>query len=165
MRFVFEGMQTSALPGPPLMPALSNDIPVYKASLSEAEIPVDDQARNILTSIQVLPDAFNATFFSAGHIDALHSALLKRVRESLGVRMHRQSDNDLIMIMRSMYMLTRERNIPMADLDALVLRDALESIRSNLQLHEAYLATDDRMKRVMDYGINTNVRGTKTDYF
>lgn len=166
-RYAFD-VQTAVLPGPFELPLMSNDVPMPMTKGENQGIDMEsleETTRGVLTSLQIAPDPFNVQFFSQGHVDALQRELQRLVRKTLGVQIDRQSDRDLIMIMRSLYMLTREKRIPMARLDDLVVRDALESIKSNLNLHKTYMDTENRMKNVMDWGINTSVRGTNTNYF
>jgi hypothetical protein len=160
----FDGMQTASLPGPFEMPASGRDGTFVRPRVEGFSQATEERVRKILGSVQVPADALNAFFFSERHVDDLQNTLLSMIHRELGMRLQRQSDDELLIIMRGIYMLMRPTNPTIEELDARVLRAAMDSIRTNLEVYKTYMDTDKRIQYVMDRGINTNVRGTKLTY-
>jgi len=163
----FDGIQTASLPGPLEMPMSGRDATFVRPGLQGASgtvPPSEERVRKILGSVQVPADALNTVFFSERHVDDLQMRLLTIVYRETGMRLQRQSDDELLIIMRGVYMLLRPSNPTLEDLDARVLGAAMQSIRTNLEVYKTYVKTDERIQYVMDRGINTNIRGTKLTY-
>lgn len=161
----YYGNQNAVLPGALEPPSNSSLIQVPAPRRTpEDVVPVDAKASTVLNTIQVPPDALNAAFFSQTNINALQQRLVDEVMLRSRIKIQKQSENDLILIMRSIYMMHRETRPSLAKLNGLVLRDALDSILGNLDMYATYASTEERMKNVLPYGINTNVRGTRTMY-
>ena len=165
-RPTFDGIQTASLPGPLEMPISGRDATFVRPGLQGgSDAPMaEERVRKILGSVQVPADALNTVFFSERHVDDLQMRLLTIVYRETGMRLQRQSDDELLIVMRGVYMLLRPTNPTLADLDARVLGAAMQSIRTNLEVYKTYVKTDERIQYVMDRGINTNVRGTKLTY-
>jgi hypothetical protein len=162
----FGGIQNASLPGPLELPQNSSLISSGRRPVDANQVAADCDpiASTILNTLQVDPDPINIAFFSQANVDRLQKELQKLVLRHKRVRIERQSDNNLLMIMRSIYMMNRPHNPTVEMLNQKTLHDALESVSDNLDLYATYAATEERMKNVMDWGINTNVRGTRTTY-
>jgi hypothetical protein len=163
----FDGMQTASLPGPLVMPTSGRDAAAFvprPAAHDGSGLVVEERVRKILGSVQVPVDAMNARFFSSRHVDDLQATIVSMVYRELGMRIQRQSDDELLIIMRGIYMMLRPTNPTFEDLDARVIKAAMDSIRTNLEVYKTYMDTDKRIQYVMDRGINTNIRGTKLTY-
>jgi len=163
-RPTFDGIQTASLPGPLIMPTSGRDAAPSLPVAATDTIVVEERVRKILGSVQVPIDSFNARFFSSRHVDDLQSKIVSMVYNELGMRIERQSDDELLIVMRGVYMLMRPTNPTYEDLDRRVLKAAMDSIRTNLEVYKTYMDTDKRIQYVMDRGINTNIRGTKLTY-
>lgn len=164
-RPAFDGIQTASLPGPLIMPTSGRDAAPSLPSADRSDsIVVEDRVRKVLGSVQVPVDSMNARFFSSRHVDELQAAIVTLIYRELGMRIQRQSDDELLIIMRGIYMLLRPTNPTLEDLDRRVLQAAVDSIRTNLEVYKTYMDTDKRIQFVMDRGINTNIRGTKLTY-
>lgn len=161
----FHGMQGASLPGPLEFPRPSNTMSTRPPVSPEPDTPpADAKVTEVLNTLQILPDAINTRFFSQANIDGLQKRVQDEILKTKRVRIARQSDNDLVMIMRSIYMQNRVNNPTLEFLNDAVTRDAVQSIQSNLDLYSVYMNTEKRMTQVMDWGVNTSVRGTKTIY-
>lgn len=166
--YAFDGSQSAALPGPAIFPVMSNDVPLpprYTVASTHEAMPMsDEKARMILGTVQVPPDSTNTAFFSQANIDRLQHMIIEAVALRARVRIDPQSEQDLILIMRAMYMLHRVNRPTVTFLNHKVVEDAVSSIIDNLTVHDTYLRTEERRQNVLDWGINTSIRGTKTQY-
>lgn len=155
---VFNGIQTGVLPGPPFMPVGSQNI---KSTIERAVsgVRLDTLARTILSTLNIEPDADNSRFFSSTNVDLLHEEILKKVQERTHKILQKQSQHDLVLIMRSAYMTNPGAGI--TALNQTVVDQAVEIIVVNLEMHEHAQSTVERSQSLMDYGVSTTVTGTK----
>jgi len=161
----FAGSQIASLSGPVDFPVDSNTVRMpVRADLSYDSESIDTKTREILKTIQVMPDALNTAFFSNENILFLQFELVRIVAQTKNVRIQTQSERDLIMIMRSMYMMLRPHAPTLQVLNNRTLQAAMESISANLDMYKVYATTEERSKQVMDWGINTSIKGTKFMY-
>ena len=82
-------------------PYTEQEFPLYLKPRSEA---FEDVIAAVLKSLRQPPTPLNTAFFSKGNVDALQEAIVARIAEGLGLRIDRQSDWELLLIMRRMYM-------------------------------------------------------------
>lgn len=151
------GMQTGALPGPPVMPVASQNVNMVIERTED--VNVDAKAKLILNTLGLIPNATNARFFSDLNIEHLQQSVVDLVRQLTGYRIDKQSEHDLVLIMRSFYM--RNQDAPLASLNAAVVKEAVKIIADNLELHAVAQASDSRFSQVIDRPISTNVAGTR----
>ena len=111
----------------------------------------------------------NTLFFSSDNINLLQHMIQQRVyidsnkRHQIG----RQSDDELLIIMRSMYM-EHSRNLPgyvkeqILELNQYVVDECVRIILPKIEQHVSYISTLDKRLDIMDYGETTTTKGTKT---
>lgn len=154
---VFHGTQIAALPGPPFLPIASQNV---RATIERpSDVYLDPKARMILSTLGVIPDALTARFFSSSNIDHLQDAIMLGVKKTTGVAIQRQSEHDLVLIMRSFYM--RNTDATLASLNEAVVGEAMKIISDNLDLHVVSQKSVQRSQVLMERPISTNIAGTK----
>jgi hypothetical protein len=127
-----EAMFSTAIPI--AQPQYYDTFPLYLHPVSQR---YPDVIQAVLESLNQVSTPLNAAFFSKSNVDVLQNAILVTVQNSLGVRLDRQSDWQLLLIMRQKY-LAEANNWPddvdaeVARLDSLVLQDGVASIAKNV---------------------------------
>jgi Family of unknown function (DUF5761) len=116
----------------------------------------------------ILPNEVSRLFFSEQNIDALQTGIRYRVyvetngRHTIG----RQSDQELKIIMRSIY-LQYSVNLPsnclsqVRDLNEKVLNWAVPEVLSNLKQYDVYKQDASTMPIPMEYGSLQTMKGTR----
>jgi hypothetical protein len=160
----YAGSQFASLPGPVDFPVDSKTVRMPLRTDLSYEAPVDIKTQEILKTIQIMPDALNSAFFSSENIQYLQFELVREVARVKKVQIQMQSERDLVLIMRSMYMMLRSSQPTLEVLNKRTLQAAMESISANLDMYKVYVTTEERSKQVMDWGINTSIKGTKFMY-
>lgn len=128
---------------PPLItmpPYMELEFPLYLKPKSQA---FEDVIAAILKSLRQPSTPLNAAFFSKANVDLLQTAIIARVVDALGVVIDRQSDWELLLIMRRVYLETAN-NWPddvgqeVVRLNNLVFTIATESISRNIVTQTTY---------------------------
>lgn len=104
-------------------------------------------------------------FFSQANIDHLQRRLQQEIRKHMGYTIDRQSDEQLLIVMRYVYMQsgrhdggTRE----VARLNDLVLREIVPQVGSGLAQYLGYLRDASTLPTPIARAQATSIRGTKT---
>lgn len=113
-----------------------------------ADLPVRraDAAQATLKSLGQPPTPLNAAFFSRANVDALQDAIRARVADVLGLAIDRQSDTELLFLMRRTYLETANNwpaDVPaeIARLNGRVLQEAVDAIAKNVLQFTTYAAS------------------------
>ena len=119
-----------------------------------------------LTGIQTSTN-LNKVFFSQQNVNLLHKLIIKRVSDKSGFRIAKQSDTELQVIMRSIYLQygkNQDCNIKeqVAELNKLVVREAAPLILSNIKQYLGYLNDVENMPRPMEHPRNMSSAGSKS---
>jgi len=103
-------------------------------------------------------------FFSRVNFEALHAALRGLVQRRTGVSIARQSDPELLLLMRGVYETHEERSVGAGDslrlvraMNARVLDDAVDNIVVNIAAHKQYIEQVDRVPVPVEYGENSQI--------
>lgn len=139
------GMDATALfpSTPPTMttpPYSALEFPLYLKPTSEAYADVVDA---VVRSLRQPPTPLNAAFFSKTNVDALQDALRARITETMGLSLDRQSDWEMLLIMRQLYM-DGASNWPdsieeeVARLNGQVVQVAARAVSGNLTRYMSY---------------------------
>lgn len=116
--------------------------PLYLKPVSEV---YEDVIASIFKTLGQPPTPLNTAFFAKDNVDEIQRALVRAVRETLGQLLGRQSDWELLLIMRQVY-LDSASNWPedvaeeLVRLNGLVLQISLQAVSSNLTRYMAYRA-------------------------
>jgi hypothetical protein len=97
-----------------------------------------------LVAGQLQPNALNRAFFTNANVDVIQERIMGDIRQKYGRTIGRQSDTELQIIMKSIYFQygkNQPANIDrqVAELNQLVIRDAVERIRANIMQYEGYM--------------------------
>jgi len=115
------------------------------------------------------PNAVSNLFFSCNNIDVLQDGIRYMIYKKTGGKyvIGRQSDHDLKIVMRSIY-LQYSKNLPgdvikqVRELNAKVLDWTVNEVLSNLKQYDKYREDASTLPLPMDYGPLVTQKGTKT---
>lgn len=122
-----------------------------------------------LRSMEYEPNDVNQLYFSSENIDLLQKMIQQQIYIDSNKRhkISRQSDDELLIIMRSVYM-EHSRNLPgyvkeqIIELNQHVVSECVRIILPRIEQHVSYMNTLDKRLDIMDYGETTTTKGTKT---
>ena len=121
-------------------PYSSQDFPLYLKPTSEAYA---DVVAAVVRSLRQPSTPLNVAFFSKANVDALQEALRARIAETMGLTLDRQSDWEMLLIMRQVYM-DGASNWPdsveeeVSRLDGQVLQVASRAVSGNVMRYMSY---------------------------
>ena len=109
----------------------------------------------------------NKVFFSQGNIDNLQSQIQSAVFSMVSARIDRQSDDDLMLIMRSYYLMFSQNNpsavaSELADLNSRVVGYASAKVYSEVDFHMFYRKDLEDFAPAIANPMNPHVYGTRT---
>ena len=116
------------------------EFPLY---LKPARETYSDVISAVFRSLRQPVTPLNSDFFSRQNVDALQSALSQGIRETMGLAIDRQSDWEMLLLMRRVYMGTAN-NWPddvgeeVRRLNSLVLQEAGSAVSRNISQYLAY---------------------------
>ena len=106
-------------------------------------------------------------FFSDPNVELLQERMRVGVRDATGLRIGRQSDDELTVVMRSIF-LTECAHLPdrvreqVVDLNAKVLEYCVENIVNELEMRGKFIRDLTQPREVMPHSINANVKGHRS---
>ena len=117
-------------------------------------------------SIREPATPLNVSFFGPKNVDALQREIQVIISEKLGVAIDRQSDEQLLIAMRSVYALYAAQNGSPAHetqrLNGIVLGEVLPIIAGNVRQYLTYLKDASTLPEPIPRGLQTSVKGDKT---
>lgn len=117
-------------------------------------------------SIREPATPLNVSFFGPRNLDALQREIQVIISEKLGVAIDRQSDEQLLIAMRSVYALYAAQNGNPARetqrLNGIVLGEVLPIIAGNVRQYLTYLKDASTLPTPIPRGLQTSVKGDKT---
>jgi hypothetical protein len=125
-------------------------------------------SKNVMTGLHNLND-LNTAFFASQNVNLLQRQIKHFVYESSGGKflIDRQSDSELVIIMRSIY-LQNARNLPnnikeqVEHLNELVVKYAGPIIFSNVKQYYGYISDINRLPTPLEQPKNMSSAGTRT---
>ncbi len=109
------------------------------------------------------------SYFSRENVDSIQQELIKRIYNQTGHAISRQSDMNLQIIMRSIY-LQYGKNLPcqikeqVIELNEEVLKECMRIILPNIQQTIGYRNDLQKLPTVMNRALNVSSKGSKTLY-
>ena len=106
-------------------------------------------------------------YFGEQNMLSIQLYLNKYIYDTLGVRMARQSDSDLYVIMQYMYVNFAHRISgpdKLNELNKLVIKEVLPMIKQGIEQRQNYIRDTTMQPRLMDRGISTTIRGENPVY-
>lgn len=121
-----------------------------------------------LRAIHQVSSPLNTAFFSRANMDRLQTEMRETVRRNTGQVIGRQSDTELLTIMRYVYMDNanedpRDVNAEMSRLNALVLAQAVPIVTTGVLQYVAYVKELNSPWEPPPRGVNASIKGMKTD--
>jgi hypothetical protein len=104
-------------------------------------------------------------FFGRPNIDALQGRLVRAIRERTGYTIDRQSEEQLLIVMRYVYMQSGRHHggaREVARLNELVLREVVPQVGAGLAQYLDYLRDASTMYTPIARGQATSIKGTKS---
>ena len=129
--------------------------------------PLEDRVTTSHKMLHIQPTTLSNTFFATANVDVIQLGLRDAVQRATRYTIDRQSDEQLVIVMRYIYIehaSHKEQNvdIEVRRLNDLVVREALPNVISNLAQYLAYLRDASKLPEPLPRGQQTSVRGTKT---
>ena len=142
----------------------------YKDYKMYQENPCTNTTGNDIVKPILEKNPVSQTFFSKQNLDHLQYLLIKLVKEKSNGKfcIGRQSDNELFIIMRSLY-LQYGKNLPydipgqIAELNKQVLLDAVPRVLVKAEQHLGYMRDQGSTVRPMPRGEMATMRGTRVN--
>ena len=108
-------------------------------------------------------------FFGKSNIELLQKLIASEIYEKTGEKIHKQSENELLIIMRSYFLqegnnvLTNDEDIKneIRKLDIIVKNDSVKRIIVMLKQHKAHIKAINNVVTPLERAESTNVKGTK----
>lgn len=129
---------------------------------------MEDTLTSVLRSLNHPRTPLNETFFGLVNLDVIQNRLRASIQKQTGYAIDRQSDTDLIVIMRKVYAEqaahSQGANVQ-AEVDRLnnmVLHVAVPMVASGVAGYLAYLKDASSLPEPIPRGTQTSVKGTKT---
>ena len=105
-------------------------------------------------------------FFSKENIMHLHSEIIKAVQDKLKVNIDKQSDQELVIIMRAIFLQNAYESSNVAqelkNLNLKVLLEIVPNIISKIKQHMEHIKNQNTNLQVMDHPVNVNSAGEKS---
>lgn len=133
---------------------------LYSATRSE-----EDPSTSLVRSTHLQPTETARRFFSKANIDEVQRLLQKKIKKHMGATIDRQSDEQLLIVMRYVYMQQGanfgcDREIER--LNDLVLQEIVPQVAAGLAQYVGYLKDASSLPVPLARGQATSIRGTKT---
>ena len=105
-------------------------------------------------------------FFSKENIMHLHSEIIKAVQDKLKVNIDKQSDQELVIIMRAIFLQNAYESSNVAqelkNLNLKVLLEIVPDIISKIKQHMEHIKNQNTNLQVMEHPVNVNSAGEKS---
>jgi hypothetical protein len=150
----------------PARSLLETSIDGYKL-YDGASVPTEGVIMSALKSIQQQPTFINSRFFNRKNVDYLQKIIAGTVQKRIGMRIDRQSDDELLILMRAVYLENSAVNYDdvqgeVARLNDEVVAKAVPIVSSNVLQYVTYLRDASTMPVMLSGPQSTSIKGTKT---
>ena len=116
----------------------------------------------------IAKNRLNELYFSQSNIDFLQDAMIEAIYKlTNGVRIAKQSEDELLIIMRGIY-LQYSKNLDthidkqVYELNKKVLKYAVKNVHENVKQYQGYIHDITKEREVMDMPQNVDIKGEKT---
>lgn len=141
------------------------DVAEAPFSLFGGSATPEDRRVSMTRSTHLQASEVSAMFFANANLDALQRRLQAEIRKRTGLQIDRQSDEQLLIVMRYVFMQSG-RNVggaaEVARLNELVLREIVPQVGAGLAQYMAYLRDASTLPTPIPRGLATSIKGTKT---
>ena len=116
----------------------------------------------------IAKNRLNELYFSQSNIDFLQDAMIEAIYKlTNGVRIAKQSEDELLIIMRGIY-LQYSKNLDthidkqVYELNKKVLKYSIKNVHENIKQYQGYIHDITKEREVMDMPQNVDIKGEKT---
>ena len=116
----------------------------------------------------IAKNRLNELYFSQSNIDFLQDAIIEGIYKlTNGVRIAKQSEDELLIIMRGIYLqfsknLNTNIDKQVYDLNKKVLKYSIKNVHENIKQYQGYIHDITKEREVMDMPQNVDIKGEKT---
>lgn len=124
------------------------------------------ESSNFLMSMKQTATPLNSTFFSAENMNVIQRTIRQKFREESGLSIDRQNENDLLALMRMVFINNQEDSYAavcdqVKNMNKVVVSKALQQIRTNVSQFMTYVRDMDKPIVPPETPLNTSVYGTR----
>lgn len=128
---------------------------------------LEAKINTMLRSIRQDANPLNTAFFSQGNLNYLQRRIQEIIKEKTDMEIARQSDDQLLIVMRNIYMQkgalqVQDVKAEVARLNGRVLKAVIPIVGSGLAGYLVYLRDASQMPVPLARGEQTSVKGSKT---
>ena len=151
----------------PATPILQTSIDSYKL-YDGATVQESGVIMSALQSIRQQPTVVNTRFFCRANLDLLQRTIATIVKQRTGMQIDRQSDDQLLIVMRAVYLEGNAVNDPadptgaVQKLNAATVDQVVPIVASNVLQYVAYLRDASTVPYMQAGPVSTSIKGTKT---
>ena len=123
----------------------------------------------VICSIQLVSqNTLSENYFSQSNIDFLQDSIIEAIfRLTNGIKISRQSEDELLIVMRSIYLqysknLDTDINTQINELNKKVLKYCVKNVNDNIKLYKGYINDITKERDVLDRPQNVDIKGDKT---
>lgn len=124
-----------------------------------------DLTSSLVTSMHQCDTPLSRSFFSAGNMDSIQSSLRIVVREKTGYVIGRQSEEQVALIMRSVFTLYANSGAPVGDevrrLNAYVLSQLAPMVGTGIAAYLGYVRDASQMHVPLERPVNMSMKGSR----
>ena len=116
----------------------------------------------------IAKNRLNELYFSQSNIDFLQDAMIEAIYKlTNGVRIAKQSEDELLIIMRGIYLqysknLNTNIDKQVYELNKKVLKYSIKNVHENIKQYQGYIHDITKEREVMDMPQNVDIKGEKT---
>lgn len=125
-----------------------------------------DFAPSLIQSLHEAPSPLGSAFFSAQNLTEIQNALRSIIRQKTGYIIGRQSDDDIVIIMRSVYALhanhERQPEAEVRRLNSMVLAELVPMVGTGISQYLGYVRDASSIAPPLPRGKNVSIKGSKT---
>ncbi len=134
---------------------------------SGGEVQSQGVIGTVIASMHQAPTVFNTRFFNRSNLDVLQRSIASVVKQRTGMLIDRQSDDQLLIAMRAIYLENEPVNVAVGIDDAVrqlnqqVVDNLVPTLTSNLMQYLGYLRDASTLPDVMPLPQATSIKGEK----
>lgn len=139
---------------------------IYEApfSLFDGSVRAEGSAGGLRASTHLQATPLSDAFFGAANVDRLQTQLRAEILRRTGYAIDRQSEQQLLIVMRYVFMQSARHQggaAEVARLNGLVLREIVPQVGAGLAQYVAYLRDASTLPTPISRGQATSIKGTK----
>lgn len=128
---------------------------------------LESMTRAMVRSLGQQPTGLAAAFFAPGNVDEVQDRMREVVFRRTGHRIDRQSDEQLLILMRNVFVEYARHEAPdvpseVRRLDNVVLAQAVPIVAAGLAQYLSYLRDASQLPPPLPHGQATSIKGTRT---